>query len=170
MHEDVDRPAPSSASCPHASFTLPWDEADAPAPVDALRSARTQLGDTFTLVSGEDRYLFLFSDEGLRSFYGVAERDASKGLADYRMLLRKFPPELFDGRRTFAHPETIASVRRSDHSAEHAALGCVEHVIGEALDAPARSEFLLRISKNWDGVAESDRTQGIARDVAMSQR
>lgn len=91
------------AACPHAGFELPWDDSNAPAPVDALREARLSLGDTFTLDSGTDSYLFLFSDQGLRSLYGLAERDASKGLADYQMLLRKLPPEVFDGRRTFAH-------------------------------------------------------------------
>ncbi len=91
------------STCPHASFGLPWDEGDAPPPVEALREARATLGSTFTVRSGEDDYLFLFSDEGLRSFYGLPERDASKGLADFHMLLRKLPPELFDGRRTFAH-------------------------------------------------------------------
>ena len=65
--------------------------------------ARGLLGDTFTVDSGADRYLFVFSPQGLRSFYGLSERDASKGLADYQMLLRKLPPELFEGRRTFAH-------------------------------------------------------------------
>jgi len=232
--------------CAHASFALPWDDADAPPPVDALRDARTRLGDTFTLDSGEDNYLFLFSDEGLRSFYGLAERDASKGLADYRMLLRKLPPELFDGRRTFAHdlfgaqhvedylgmleaaldaeiaalgdggrieafefarrlghrlglacwigpevavgadfgalvadldqldgaesfvhPVTIASVRGSDYAAERAALRRVEQAVGRVLDSSTRSDFLSRISDNWDGVAEPERTQGIARDVVL---
>jgi len=93
----------ASASCPHAEFTLPWDDPGAPPPVEALRRARATLGDTFSLSSGDDDYLFLFSDQGLRSFYALAEQDASKGLADYRMLLRKLPPELFADRRTFAH-------------------------------------------------------------------
>lgn len=85
------------------TFAFPWDDAGAPPPVAALAAARAELGDTFEVHSGGDRYLFLFSDAGLASFYGLAERDASKGLADYQMLLRKLPPELFDGRRTFAH-------------------------------------------------------------------
>lgn len=88
---------------PVAGFALPWDDAAAPPPVEALAVARRELGDTFVLRSGGDDYLFVFSEVGLRSFYALAERDASKGLADYRMLLRKLPPELFDGRRTFAH-------------------------------------------------------------------
>ena len=84
-------------------MTLPWDDPAAPPPVDALIEARGLFGDTFTVDSGADRYLFVFSPQGLRSFYGLSERDASKGLADYQMLLRKLPPELFEGRRTFAH-------------------------------------------------------------------
>jgi cytochrome P450 len=53
--------------------------------------------------SGGVTYLFTFSEAGLRSFYAVEERDASKGIADYRMLVRKLPRELFAERRTFAH-------------------------------------------------------------------
>ena len=54
-------------------------------------------------MSGRDRYLFVFSPEALRAFYALPERDASKGLADYRMLVRKLPEELFAGVRTIAH-------------------------------------------------------------------
>lgn len=88
---------------PIASLVLPWDAADAPEPVAALTDARAQHGDSFAVISGETTYFFVASATGLAAFYGVAERKASKGLADYRMLLRKLPPELFDGRRTFAH-------------------------------------------------------------------
>lgn len=88
---------------PVADFAFPWDEAGAPPPVAALAAARNELGDTFEVRSGGDRYLFVFADVALAAFYALPERDASKGLADYRMLLRKLPPELFDGRRTFAH-------------------------------------------------------------------
>jgi cytochrome P450 len=88
---------------PVAGFALPWDDADAPDPVVALTEARHALGDTFVVRSGETTYLFVFGEPGLRSFYSVAERDASKGLADYRMLVRKLPIELFAERRTFPH-------------------------------------------------------------------
>jgi cytochrome P450 len=90
-------------SPPVASITFPWDDADAPDPVDALAQARRELGETFVVDSGDDRYLFVFSAVALTGFYAIAERVASKGLADYRMLLRKLPDELFLGRRTFAH-------------------------------------------------------------------
>ena len=90
-------------SPPRAGFELPWDSADVLDPVVALAGARRSLGDTFTVLSGGVTYLFTFSEAGLRSFYALAERDASKGLADYRMLVRKLPDELFAERRTFAH-------------------------------------------------------------------
>jgi cytochrome P450 len=86
-----------------AGFALPWDDPHAPDPVAALQAARAELGDTFAVQSGATTYLFVFGEPGLRAFYDVAERDASKGLADYRMLVRKLPQELFTERRTFAH-------------------------------------------------------------------
>jgi cytochrome P450 len=88
---------------PRAGFALPWDDPDIDDPVVALATARRELGDTFVVESGGVSYLFTFSEAGLRSFYAVEERDASKGIADYRMLVRKLPDELFAERRTFAH-------------------------------------------------------------------
>jgi cytochrome P450 len=88
---------------PEASFALPWDDASAPEPVLALTAARRDLGDRFVVRSGGSTYLFVFDEPGLRAFYALAERDASKGLADYRMLVRKLPLELFAERRTFPH-------------------------------------------------------------------
>jgi cytochrome P450 len=55
------------------------------------------------LQSGSTTYLLTFGEVGLRNFYALAERDASKGIADYRMLVRKMPASLFTERRTFAH-------------------------------------------------------------------
>jgi len=92
-----------SPAPPRAALALPWDDPDQPNPVAALAAARAELGDTFEVESGRDRYLFVFSPAGLRAFYALPERDASKGLADYRMLVRKLPPELFAGVRTIAH-------------------------------------------------------------------
>ncbi len=90
---------------PRAAVTLPWDAAGEPAadPVAALGEARRRHGDTFVVDSAGSRFVFLFSPEGVRAFYALPERQASKGLADCRMLLRKLPEELFAGRRTFAH-------------------------------------------------------------------
>src|SRR5262249_13791846 len=39
----------------------------------------------------------------LHEFYALPEATASKGIADYHMLLRKLPADLFTDRRTFAH-------------------------------------------------------------------
>jgi len=91
-------PQPAIAS----DVGLPWDVACAD-PVAALRNARDQLGDTFIVDSGDDRYLFTFSPVGVASFYALDEDDASKGVADWRMLRRKVPDELFAGRRTLPH-------------------------------------------------------------------
>ena len=66
-------------------------------------SARHVLGDTFVVDSGDDRYLFTFSPVGVTSFYGLPEERASKGVADWRMLRRKLPDEIFVGRRTLPH-------------------------------------------------------------------
>ena len=87
---------------PVADCVLPWDGpvSDTVATIGAARSA---CGDTFVVDSGDDRYLFLFSPVGLRDFYAVPEQQASKGIADWKMLVRKLPDELFDGRRTLPH-------------------------------------------------------------------
>jgi hypothetical protein len=77
---------------------LPWD-----VPVDdaaaAIAEARARHGDTFVVASGGERYLFTFSPVGVESFYALPEEAASKGLADYLMLRRKLPDEIFAGRR-----------------------------------------------------------------------
>lgn len=81
---------------------LPWD-APLTDPIRALADARHVLGDTFVVDSGEDRYLFTFAPVGVASFYALAEDAASKGVADWRMLRRKLPDEIFVGRRTLPH-------------------------------------------------------------------
>ncbi|HLX88546.1 MAG TPA: hypothetical protein VKR22_08860 [Acidimicrobiales bacterium] len=81
---------------------LPWDAAMSDV-VAVISQARDKLGDTFVVESGTDRYLFTFSPTGVRSFYALPEERASKGVADWRMLRRKVPDELFSGRRTFPH-------------------------------------------------------------------
>jgi cytochrome P450 len=77
---------------------LPWDISVDDA-VAAIAEARARHGDTFAVRSGNDNYLFTFSPTGVESFYGLPEKDASKGVADYLMLRRKLPDEIFDGRR-----------------------------------------------------------------------
>ncbi|HXW35417.1 MAG TPA: hypothetical protein VEJ87_12635 [Acidimicrobiales bacterium] len=81
---------------------LPWHKAIDDV-VAVVSEARAKVGDTFVVDSGIDRYLFTFSPIGVRNFYGLPEDRASKGVADWRMLRRKVPDELFSGRRTFPH-------------------------------------------------------------------
>ena len=81
---------------------LPWD-APLGDPVLALAEARRELGDTFVVDSGDDRYLFTFGPTGVSAFYALPEERASKGVADWRMLRRKLPDEIFTGRRTLPH-------------------------------------------------------------------
>jgi cytochrome P450 len=85
-----------------APVALPWDRELAD-PVAALATARAACGDTFVVDGPERPTLFLFSPEGVRSFYALPEATASKGVADWMMLRRKLPDELFDGRRTMPH-------------------------------------------------------------------
>ncbi len=77
---------------------LPWDVAVDDA-VAAIARARERCGDTFVVESGGDRYLFTFSPTGVESFYALVEEAASKGVADFLMLRRKLPDEVFAGRR-----------------------------------------------------------------------
>ena len=77
---------------------LPWDVSVDDA-VAAIAAARARHGDTFAVTSGDDRYLFTFSPAGVEAFYRLPEEQASKGVADYLMLRRKLPDEIFDGRR-----------------------------------------------------------------------
>ncbi len=101
------RPVPDP---PYAEGTgLPWDVSVTDA-VAAIAAARTRHGDTFALRSGDDHYLFTFSPAGVESFYGLPEDKASKGVADYLMLRRKLPDEIFQGRRIL--PSTL--FRRDD--------------------------------------------------------
>ena len=98
---------------PYAEGTgLPWDVPVGDA-VATIAAARARHGDTFVVQSGADRYLFTFSPAGVDSFYGLTEETASKGVADYLMLRRKLPDEIFAGRRTL--PNTL--FRRDDVSA-----------------------------------------------------
>jgi len=99
---------------------MPWDVAS-PDPVAALEQARHELGDTFVVESGDDCYLFTFSALGVKSFYALPEERASKGVADWRMLRRKLPDELFAGRRILPHQlfgrEEVATYLQNVHKA-----------------------------------------------------
>jgi cytochrome P450 len=99
-----------AAAAPRAEGTgLPWDVPVSDA-VAAIAAARARHGDTFAVQSGQDHYLFTFSPTGVEAFYGLPEEKASKGVADYLMLRRKLPDEVFDGRRIL--PNTL--FRRDD--------------------------------------------------------
>ncbi len=89
-------------STARASIALPWD-AEIADPVGAIASARAELGDTFVVASGGVDHLFVFSPAGVRSFYALDERLASKGIADWKLMARKLPDEMFAGRRTLPH-------------------------------------------------------------------
>lgn len=112
---------------------LPWD-VTVTDPVAALAAARARYGDTFAVDSGKDRYLFTFSARGVESFYALPEELASKGLADYRMLQRKLPDEIFVGRRTLP-----SELFRRDDVASYlanlsAALAATDDELGERGD------------------------------------
>ncbi len=239
-------PLPIDPMPPVAGFALPWDDAGAPDPVAALGDARARLGDTFAVASGADTYLFVFAPAALRAFYAVPERQASKGLADYQMLVRKMPDELFAGPRTFAHdlfgaqevegylghldhaldlelaalgdagtldafafarrvghrlglacwigdeaaespwferlvadldqldgaeafvhPERMTGVGSDDRRSERAALARFETTVGELLARRPPEGFVCEILSRWSDVDEPERTQGVARDIAL---
>jgi cytochrome P450 len=95
-------PSPDPLPVIASGVRLPWDDV-VDDPVATLADARSRLGDTFVVDSGEDRYLFLFSPLGVTALYGLPEETASKGVADWRMLRRKLPDEVFAGRRVLPH-------------------------------------------------------------------
>lgn len=100
-------PVPSP---PYAEGTgLPWDVSVGDA-VAAIAAARDRHGDMFAVKSGRNHYLFTFSRTGVESFYALVEEKASKAVADFLMLRRKLPDEIFAGRRTL--PGTL--FRRND--------------------------------------------------------
>jgi cytochrome P450 len=118
MPRPVISPLPAIAT----ETALPWD-VDVADPVLALAKARELHGDTFVVDSGPDRYLFTFSPVGVASFYALPESAASKGVADWKMLRRKIPDEVFGGRRTFPHElfgrdERIAQLAGVDEALE----------------------------------------------------
>jgi cytochrome P450 len=95
---------------PYAKGTgLPWDVPVVDA-VAVIAAARARYGDTFVVESGDEHYLFTFSCAGVESFYALTEETASKAVADYLMLRRKLPDDIFVARRTL--PSTL--FRRDD--------------------------------------------------------
>ena len=122
----------AAASLPVAvGVGLPWDVAADDA-IAAIAGARDRHGDTFVVESGATRYLFTFSPTGVESFYALPEDVASKGLADYLMLRRKLPDEIFTDRRTL--PSEL--FRRDDVTSYLANLDrALDHTVAELGDA-----------------------------------
>ncbi len=87
---------------PRAAIALPWDAA-VDDPIGLIASARAEHGDTFVVQSDAGQWWFVFGPVGVRSFYALEEQAASKGVADWQMLRRKLPDEIFVGRRTLPH-------------------------------------------------------------------
>jgi cytochrome P450 len=109
---------------PYAEGTgLPWDVSVGDA-VAAIAAARARHGDTFVVKSGRDHYLFTFSRTGVESFYALTEEKASKAVADYLMLRRKLPDDIFAGRRTlpstlFRRDDVVFYLANLDRAFEH---------------------------------------------------
>lgn len=80
-----------------AGLPLLWD------PTAFFRRARARHGDTFVTDAFGFRLLCLFSGEGVRSLYAQQEKDASFGLATYRLIKFKMPEQLLVGRRVTPH-------------------------------------------------------------------
>lgn len=99
---------------------LPWDVSVDDA-VATIAAARARYGDTFAVHSGDDHYLFTFSPAGVEAFYRLPEETASKGVADYLMLRRKLPDDIFDGRRIlptslFRRDDVASYLANLDHA------------------------------------------------------
>jgi cytochrome P450 len=118
------RPIPEPPVAEGVGF--PWDVSVDDA-VAAIAAARARYGDTFAVRSGAEHYLFTFSPAGVESFYGLPEDKASKGVADYLMLRRKLPDEIFDGRRVLP-----TSLFRRDDVASY--LANLDHALTETVD------------------------------------
>src|SRR5689334_2730763 len=72
-------------------------------PTAFFRRARSRYGDTFVADAFGYRMVCLFSPEGVRSLYALEEKQASFGLATYRLIKFKMPEELLMGRRVTPH-------------------------------------------------------------------
>src|SRR5439155_382587 len=150
---------------PIAAVTLPWDAGEGPTdPVAGLAAARARHGDTFVVDGGDTRYLFLFSPAGVRAFYALPERQASKGLADCRMLLRKLPEELFAGRRTFAHD--LFGNEEVEGYLEQLEQARRQGIAGDVVLLPLASMSNLFAAIGWTLVHLLQRPAALARVVA----
>ena len=91
---------------PTVDGTLPWVDAGFGLlrdPTGFLGAARQRHGDTFVVDAFGFRLFCVFSPDGVRRLYELPEREASFGLATYRLIGFKLPPELLAGRRNSPH-------------------------------------------------------------------
>jgi cytochrome P450 len=91
---------------PRVAGRLPWAGSGVALlrdPTEFFARARRRLGDTFVADVFGFRLFCVFSPAGVRRVYEVPEREASFGLATYRLIGFKLPPELLAGRRTTPH-------------------------------------------------------------------
>lgn len=90
----------------HVGGVLPWVDAGLALlrdPTAFFNRARRRHGDTFVVDAFGFRLFCVFSPAGVRRLYEVAENEASFGLATYRLIGFKLPPELLAGRRNGPH-------------------------------------------------------------------
>jgi cytochrome P450 len=147
-------------AAPRAEGTgLPWDVAVGDA-VAAIAEARARLGDTFVVNSGADHYLFTFSPTGVESFYALPEEKASKGLADYLMLRRKLPDDIFDGRRVlpsalFRRDDVASYLVNLDRTLEQTAVELGSHGRVDVFDLSRRLAHRMGLA-SWAGPGSAD--------------
>lgn len=87
---------------PRASGLLPWVGAGTALlrnPTRFFTRARRKHGDTFVVDAFGFRMFCVFSPAGVHRLYELPEHEASFGLATYRLIGFKLPPELLAGRR-----------------------------------------------------------------------
>jgi cytochrome P450 len=139
---------------------LPWDVPVEDA-VGAVASARARHGDTFVVQSGGHHYLFTFSPIGVESFYALPEEVASKGLADYVMLRRKLPDDVFVGRRTlpgslFRRDDVTSYLAHLDRALDDTFTELGESGSAELFELTRRLGHRMGLA-SWAGPASQDR-------------
>jgi cytochrome P450 len=138
---------------------LPWDVAVGDA-VAAIAEARARLGDTFVVNSGADHYLFTFSPTGVESFYALPEEKASKGVADYLMLRRKLPDDIFNGRRIlpsalFRRDDVASYLVNLDRALEQTAVELGSRGRVDVFDLSRRLAHRMGLA-SWAGPGSAD--------------
>jgi cytochrome P450 len=91
---------------PKVGGGVPWVDAGLSLlrnPTAFFARSRHRHGDTFVVDAFGFRMFCVFSPAGVRRLYEVAEHEASFGLATYRLIGFKLPPELLAGRRNGPH-------------------------------------------------------------------